>query len=215
MSEQTRQQQQSTALDDNRLIAERRAKLAQLREQGNAFPNDFRRTATAAELQRDYADAEKQALEEAAEVFSVCGRLIRNRGAFLLIQDEHSEIQLYVNRKVLSEQELAAIKTWDLGDIVAAVGPINRSGKGDLYINMEQARLLTKSLRPLPDKYHGLSDREMRYRRRYVDLIVNPASREVFRQRSQIVDSIRRFMQDRDFMEVETPMMQVIPGGGV
>ncbi len=213
MSEQTRQQQQSTALDDNRLIAERRAKLAQLREQGNAFPNDFRRTATAAELQRDYADAEKQALEEAAEVFSVCGRLIRNRGAFLLIQDEHSEIQLYVNRKVLSEQELAAIKTWDLGDIVAAVGPINRSGKGDLYINMEQARLLTKSLRPLPDKYHGLSDREMRYRRRYVDLIVNPASREVFRQRSQIVDSIRRFMQDRDFMEVETPMMQVIPGG--
>ncbi len=206
-------QQPSTELDENKLIAERRAKLALIREQGNPFPNDFRRTATAAELHRDYQDAEKQQLEDAAEVFSVCGRLIRNRGSFLLIQDEHSEIQLYVNRKVLSEQELAAIKTWDLGDIIAATGPINRSGKGDLYINMEQARLLTKSLRPLPDKYHGLSDQEIRYRRRYVDLIVNPGSREVFRQRSKIVDSIRRFMQERDFMEVETPMMQVIPGG--
>jgi lysyl-tRNA synthetase class 2 len=207
------EQQQSTELDENKLVAERRAKLAQLREQGNAFPNDFRRTALAADLQADYRETGKAELEEAGEVFSVCGRLIRNRGAFLQIQDDNGEIQLYVNRKVLSEQELAAIKSWDLGDIVAASGPLHRSGKGDLYINMEQARLLTKALRPLPDKYHGLSDQELRYRRRYVDLIVNPESREVFRQRSRIVDSIRRFMQERDFMEVETPMMQVIPGG--
>lgn len=207
------EQQQTTELDENKLVAERRAKLGLLREQGKAFPNDFRRTALAGNLQADYREAEKAELEEAGEVFSVCGRLIRNRGAFLQIQDDNGEIQLYVNRKVLSEEELAAIKRWDLGDIVAASGPLHRSGKGDLYIDMEQARLLTKALRPLPDKYHGLADQELRYRRRYVDLIVNPESREVFRQRSRIVDSIRRFMQERDFMEVETPMMQVIPGG--
>jgi lysyl-tRNA synthetase class 2 len=207
------EQQQSTELEENKLVAERRAKLGQLREQGNAFPNDFRRTAFSGDLQADYQDVAKDALEAAAEVFSVCGRLIRNRGSFLLIQDEKGEIQLYVNRKVLPAETLAAIKRWDLGDIVAASGPLHRSGKGDLYIDMEQARLLTKALRPLPDKYHGLADQELRYRRRYVDLIVNPESREVFRQRSKIVDSIRRFMQDRDFMEVETPMMQVIPGG--
>jgi lysyl-tRNA synthetase class 2 len=205
--------QQSVEVDENKLVAERRAKLAVLREQGNAFPNDFRRTAESGELQTRYADAGKEELEAAGEIFSVCGRLIRNRGAFLLIQDEAGEIQLYVNRKELPEAELAAIKTWDLGDIVAARGPLHRSGKGDLYINMSEARLLTKALRPLPDKYHGLADQELRYRRRYVDLIVNPRSREVFRQRSRIVDSIRRYMQGRGFMEVETPMMQPIPGG--
>jgi lysyl-tRNA synthetase class 2 len=199
--------------DENKLVAERRAKLAELRERGPAYPNDFRRTAMAGELQQRFADAEKQALEEAGEVFSVCGRLVRNRGAFLLIQDDSGDIQLYVNRKELPEQSLEDIKSWDLGDIVGAAGPLHRSGKGDLYINMSEARLLTKSLRPLPDKYHGLSDTELRYRRRYVDLIVNRESRELFRRRSQIVDVIRRFMQDRDFMEVETPMMQRIPGG--
>jgi lysyl-tRNA synthetase class 2 len=204
---------QSAPADENKLVAERRAKLAELRARGNPFPNDFRRTAYAGELQVAYADRGKEDLEAAAEEFAVCGRLIRNRGAFLLIQDDKGEIQLYVNRQGLSEAQLADIKSWDLGDIVAARGPINRSGKGDLYINMEEARLLTKALRPLPDKYHGLADQEIRYRRRYIDLISNAESREVFRQRSRIVDSIRRFMQARDFMEVETPMMQVIPGG--
>ncbi len=199
--------------DENKLVAERRAKLAALREQGAAFPNDFRRTAWAGELQERYADSDKPSLEAAAEEFSVCGRLTRNRGAFLLIQDGSGEIQLYVDRKGLDDDTLAAIKGWDLGDIVAASGPLYRSGKGDLYINMAQARLLTKALRPLPDKYHGLADQELRYRRRYVDLIVNPESREVFRKRSAIIDSIRRFMQAREFMEVETPMMQPIPGG--
>ncbi|MFB3078049.1 MAG: lysine--tRNA ligase, partial [Lysobacterales bacterium] len=129
--------------------------------------------------------------------------------------DDSGEIQLYLNRKELPEATLAKIKSWDLGDIVAATGPLHKSGKGDLYINMSEARLLTKALRPLPDKYHGLADQEMRYRRRYVDLIVNPESRAVFRLRSRIVDFIRRYMQDRDFMEVETPMMQVIAGGAV
>ncbi|MEM0955234.1 MAG: lysine--tRNA ligase [Pseudomonadota bacterium] len=199
--------------DENKLIAERRAKLDALREQGVAFPNDFRRSAMAADLQQRFADADKESLEQESQQFAVCGRLIRNRGAFLLIQDDGGEIQLYVNRKALSEATLDAIKAWDLGDIVAARGPLHRSGKGDLYINMEEARLLTKALRPLPDKYHGLADQEQRYRRRYVDLIVNEDSRAVFRQRSRIVDSIRRFMTSRDFMEVETPMMQTIPGG--
>ena len=199
--------------DENKLVAERRAKLAALRERGPAFPNDFRRSAGAGELQQRHADTGKDELEAASEEFSVCGRLIRNRGAFLLIQDDSGEIQLYINRKELPEQSLEDIKSWDLGDIVAARGPLHRSGKGDLYINMSEARLLTKALRPLPDKYHGLTDTELRYRRRYVDLIVNRESRELFRRRSRIVDVIRRFMQARGFMEVETPMMHSIPGG--
>jgi lysyl-tRNA synthetase class 2 len=199
--------------DENKLIAERRAKLADIRAAGNAFPNDFRRTAHAGELQQRYGEADKASLEEANTEYAVAGRLIRNRGAFLLIQDDTDQIQLYVNRKGLGDDTLADIKSWDLGDIVCARGPIHKSGKGDLYINMEEARLLTKALRPLPDKYHGLADQEQRYRQRYVDLIVNPQSREVFRTRSRIITFIREFMQARDFMEVETPMMQVIPGG--
>ena len=202
-----------SAQDENKLIAERRGKLARLREEGNAFPNDFRRTALADQLQGEFGDASKEELEEAHRVYSVAGRLIRNRGAFLLIQDGADQIQLYVNRKGLNEGTLAQIKGWDLGDIVAASGPLHKSGKGDLYINMEEARLLTKSLRPLPDKFHGLADQELRYRQRYVDLIVNPESRQVFRTRSKIIEFIRTYMGGLDFMEVETPMMQVIPGG--
>lgn len=206
-------QDQESAQDENKLVAERRAKLSQLRQQGNAFPNDFRRTALAGELQRAHSERSKEELEAESSAYAVCGRLIRNRGAFLLIQDVSGEIQLYVNRKGLDEETLAQIKSWDLGDIVAARGALHKSGKGDLYINMDEARLLTKSLRPLPDKYHGLADQELRYRQRYVDLIVNSQARDVFRMRSKIVDFIRRYMQGRDFMEVETPMMQVIPGG--
>jgi len=205
--------EQDGAQDENKLIAERRTKLTALREQRNAYPNDFRRSALAGDLQAQNAGREKEDLEQENAVYSVCGRLTRNRGAFLLIQDDSGEIQLYINRKELPEENLAEIKSWDLGDIVGASGPLHKSGKGDLYINMAQARLLTKALRPLPDKYHGLADQELRYRRRYVDLIVNPESRAVFRLRSRIVDFIRRYMQGREFMEVETPMMQVIAGG--
>jgi lysyl-tRNA synthetase class 2 len=203
----------ATAAEENRLIAERRGKLDALRACGNPFPNDFRRTATAGQLQRDYADVDKPTLATRGERFAVAGRLIRNRGAFLLIQDGDGQIQLYVDRKTLDEDTLAAIKGWDLGDIVAGEGTLQRSGKGDLYVSLEAARLLTKALRPLPDKYHGLADQELRYRQRYVDLIVNERSREVFRMRSRIVSYIRDFMEARDFMEVETPMMQPIPGG--
>ena len=207
------QDQSPDSQDENKLIAERRAKLDAIREKRNAFPNDFRRTAEAGDLQQEFAERSKEQLETADQRYSVAGRLIRNRGAFLLIQDGSDQIQLYVNRKGLGEDTLAEIKSWDLGDIVAASGPLHKSGKGDLYINMEEARLLTKALRPLPDKYHGLADQEMRYRQRYVDLIVNEQSRSVFRTRSQIIAFIRNYMMDRGFMEVETPMMQVIPGG--
>ena len=213
MSEQNKAEQ--VPVDENKLIAERRTKLAAIRAKRNPFPNDFRRTAMADELQREYGECSKEQLEADNKEFSVCGRLIRNRGAFLLIQDGKDQIQLYINRKVLGEDALAEIKSWDLGDIIAATGPLHKSGKGDLYINIEQAQLLTKALRPLPDKFHGLSDQEIRYRQRYVDLIVNAESREVFRTRSKIIDYIRQYMNGLDFMEVETPMMQVIPGGAV
>ena len=211
MSEQDQAAEQQH--DENKLIAERRGKLTALREEGNPFPNDFRRTALADHLQREYGESTKEELEQANREYAVAGRLIRNRGAFLLIQDGADQIQLYVNRKGLDPDTLAHIKGWDLGDIVGARGPIHKSGKGDLYINMEEARLLTKALRPLPDKYHGLADQELRYRQRYVDLIVSPDSREVFRTRSRIIEFIRDYMSGLDFMEVETPMMQVIPGG--
>ncbi len=204
-----------SSADENKLIAERRTKLASIRAKRNPFPNDFRRTAMADELQREYGECSKEQLEADGQVFSVCGRLVRNRGAFLLVQDGKDQIQLYINRKILDEEALADIKSWDLGDIVAATGPLHKSGKGDLYIDLREVQLLTKALRPLPDKFHGLSDRETRYRQRYVDLIVNSESREVFRTRSKIVDFIRQYMQGLDFMEVETPMMQVIPGGAV
>lgn len=217
MSEQEQQRkpggESGAAQDENKLIAERRGKLATLRAQGNPFPNDFRRTALAQDLQREYGECAKEELEAANREFSVAGRLVRNRGAFLLLQDGSGQIQLYINRQGLSEDTLAQIKGWDLGDIVAASGPLHKSGKGDLYINMAEARLLTKALRPLPDKYHGLADQEMRYRQRYVDLIVNPEARQVFRTRSRIIEFIRNYMAARDFMEVETPMMQSIPGG--
>jgi lysyl-tRNA synthetase class 2 len=209
------EQAQPEPLDENKLIAERRGKLAELRSGGNAFPNDFRRTAMAADLQREFRECGKEELEEANREYAVAGRLVRDRGAFLLLQDGSAQIQLYVNRKSLDKDTLSQIKGWDLGDIVGARGPLHKSGKGDLYINMEEARLLTKALRPLPDKYHGLTDQELRYRRRYVDLIVNPESREVFRVRSKTIEFIRDYLSGLDFMEVETPMMQPIPGGAV
>ena len=203
----------TTTENDNKLIAERRSKLAKLRESGNAFPSDFRRTAMAGDLQSTYGGETKEGLIEQNHSFAVAGRLIRNRGAFLLIQDGSDVIQLYIDRKGLDETILSAIKTWDLGDIVASSGVLCKSGKGDLYINMETAQLLTKALRPLPDKYHGLADQELRYRQRYVDLIANPEVREIFVIRSRVIAFIRSFLDRHGFMEVETPMLHPIPGG--
>ncbi len=202
-----------TPQDNNKLIAERRAKLDQMRAEGIAFPNDFRRQNYAQELQDAHGEKNKTELEIMALPVTVAGRVIRNRGAFIEIQDGSGRIQLYVNRKALSTDQLSAIKSWDLGDIVGSAGYLQKSGKGDLYVDMTTPQLLTKALRPLPDKHHGLADKEMRYRQRYVDLIVNEESRDVFRKRTQIVEAIRQFLLSHDFMEVETPMLQVIPGG--
>ncbi|MGH8466743.1 MAG: amino acid--tRNA ligase-related protein, partial [Pseudomonas sp.] len=199
--------------EENTLIALRKEKLAAERAKGNAFPNDFRRDSYCNDLQKKYVDKTKEELEAAAIPVKVAGRIMLNRGSFMVIQDMTGRIQVYVNRKTLPEETLAAVKTWDLGDIIAAEGTLARSGKGDLYVEMTNVRLLTKSLRPLPDKHHGLTDTEQRYRQRYVDLIVNEEVRQTFRVRSQVIAHIRSFLMQRDFLEVETPMLQTIPGG--
>jgi lysyl-tRNA synthetase class 2 len=204
---------EEAAREENRLIAERRAKLARLRESGNAFPNDFRREHYCADLQAHYADKSKEEIEALKLRASVAGRVMLNRGAFIVIQDMTGRIQLYVNRKTLTPEQLEIIKGWDLGDIVGAEGVLAKSGKGDLYVDMETPRLLVKALRPLPDKHKGLSDTEMKYRQRYVDLIVSEETRRTFRIRSKIVEGIRHYLAQRDFIEAETPMLQVIPGG--
>ncbi len=209
MTEQNTQQ-----LDENKLIAQRKEKLAAIREkQPVAFPNDFRRNSYIADLLAFGEGKDKEALEADKKTIKIAGRLMLNRGAFMVIQDMTSRIQLYVDRKNLPEETLTDIKTWDLGDIIAAEGYLSRSNKGDLFIHLQNVRLLTKSLRPLPDKHHGLTDTEMRYRQRYVDLIVNEEVRHVFKTRSQVINHIRKFLTERDFMEVETPMLHSIPGG--
>ncbi len=194
--------------DDNRLIAERRQKLAALRETGNAFPNGFRRDSYADDLQRTHGDKSKEELDQAGIRVAVAGRIMLNRGAFAVLQDMSGRIQLYVNKEAR-----AFAKSLDLGDIVGVAGTLHKSGKGDLYVEMEEYQLLTKNLRPLPDKHKGLQDTEMRYRQRYVDLIVNEQSRKVFEVRSKIVAGIRNYLTERRFIEAETPMLQVIPGG--
>ncbi|MTI14097.1 lysine--tRNA ligase [Sansalvadorimonas verongulae] len=199
--------------DENKLIALRREKLGAIRKERNAYPNTFRRDSYAARLQEECKDMSKPDLEAAGKRASVAGRIVLNRGAFMVLQDMTGRIQAYVNRKTLDKAVLAEIKTLDLGDIIGISGNLQRSGKGDLFVEIEEFELLTKALRPLPEKHKGLADIEMRYRQRYVDLITSEKSREVFRVRSQLVEGIRRYLVERDFMEVETPMLQVIPGG--
>lgn len=200
--------QQTVQQEENRLIAERREKLAALREAGNAFPNTFRRDSYAEDLQQAHGEKSKEELEAAAIRVSVAGRVMLNRGAFMVLQDMSGRIQLYVNKEAR-----AFAKTVDLGDIIGVSGVLHKSGKGDLYVDMAEFQLLTKSLRPLPDKFKGLQDMEMRYRQRYVDLIMNEQSRKVFEMRSKIVAGIRKYLIDRRFIEAETPMLHPIPGG--
>ena len=199
--------------DENRLIAQRREKLAAIRENGVAFPNHFRRDVLAAELQDRLGGKGKEELEALAQRARVAGRIMARRGPFIVIQDMSGRIQLYMDKKNLPEALATQIKNWDIGDIVGGEGPVHKSGKGDLYIYLDDAALLTKALRPLPEKWHGLADQEQRYRQRYVDLIVNQQTRNTFVMRSRIIDYIRRYFVDAGFLEVETPMMQVIPGG--
>jgi len=201
------------AQEENRLIAERRAKLSAIREKRNAFPNHFRREDYAQRLQDELSEKGKEELEVLDRKASIAGRIMAKRGPFMVLQDMTGRIQVYVDKKLLPAELITEIKTWDIGDIISATGPVHKSGKGDLYVNMHETSLLTKSLRPLPDKFHGLTDQETRYRQRYVDLIMNETSRRTFAIRSKMISSIRNFLQQKDFVEVETPMMQVIPGG--
>ena len=207
------------AADENSLIAERRAKLTALRGQGIAYPNDFRRSEYAGDLQAEYADAEtwtSEALEGTGREVVLAGRLMAKRimgkASFAQIQDESGRIQLFLQASTLGDV-YDAFKGWDVGDIVGVRGGLTRTRTGELSVKVSQLRLLTKSLRPLPDKWHGLTDVEQRYRQRYVDLIVTPEAREVFVKRSRIIRAMREWLDARRFLEVETPMMHYIPGG--
>lgn len=203
--------------EENKLIAERRQKLKALREAGNAFPNDFRRDAFAEHLHGMYGEKDNDFLEAENVEVSVAGRMMAKRimgkASFMQLQDPTGRIQIFLRRDDLPEGAYQAFKGWDIGDIVGVTGKVFKTKTGELSVNASQVRLLTKSLRPLPDKYHGLTDQEQRYRQRYVDLIMNDAARDVFRKRTRIVNFIREFMNTSGFMEVETPMMQPIPGG--
>jgi lysyl-tRNA synthetase class 2 len=205
--------------DENHLVAERRAKLSALRTQGIAFPNDFRRVDHAGDLQDEFADADRwtsEALEGEGRRVAMAGRLLAKRvmgkAAFGTIQDVSGRIQLFLQSATLGDA-YEAFKGWDVGDIVAVEGTLMRTKTGELSVKATTLRLLVKSLRPLPDKWHGLADVEQRYRQRYVDLIVTPEAREVFVKRSRIVAGIRRWLDARRFLEVETPMMHYIAGG--
>jgi lysyl-tRNA synthetase, class II len=198
-------------------IQVRRAKLDQMRADGFAYPNHWRPDAAAAELQGEYEGMDAEALEKVAAKVRVAGRIVGHRimgkSSFMHIQDASGRIQLFLNRAVLGEEVYDATKKWDLGDLVGAEGIIFRTKSGELSIKAEHIEQQAKCLRPLPEKWHGLSDKELRYRQRYLDLIVNEDARQAFRQRSAIVSLLRRGLENRGFMEVETPMLQVQPGG--
>src|SRR6056297_1817419 len=208
-------------VDENRLIAERRAKLDDLREQGQAFPNTFRPEHRADALLAEYGDAEaysQEKLEADRIPASVAGRMVSRRimgkAAFVHIRDRSGvTIQLYLRRDDLPEGVYQAFKQWDIGDIVGASGVLMRTKTGELSVHADDLQLLVKSLRPLPEKWHGLQDQETRYRQRYVDLIANPDVRRTFEIRAKLIAGIRAFFEARGFLEVETPMMHHLPGG--
>ena len=204
--------------DDNKLITERRSKLSALRETGNPFVNDFRPENLAKDIIEKYNGLSKEELDEKNVVVSVAGRMMLKRvmgkASFAHIQDTSDQIQLFVTRDELPEGFYnEQFKKWDIGDIIGATGSLFKTKVGELSIRVDSIKLLTKSLRPLPEKFHGLSDQEIRYRQRYVDLIMNEYSRNVFKRRSEIITYIRNFFNNNSFLEVETPMMQTIPGG--
>ena len=203
--------------DDNEIIRQRRAQLQELRERGNAYPNDFRRNILAADLHARYDDKDREQLEGETEKFSLTGRMMSRRimgkVSFAHIRDMSGQIQLFIRRDNLSDDTYSEFKRWDIGDIIAVTGSIFRTKTGELSIQVEFIRLLVKSLRPLPEKFHGLSDQETRYRRRYLDLITNEETRETFRTRTRVINHIRAYLSASGFLEVETPMMQAIPGG--
>jgi lysyl-tRNA synthetase, class II len=205
-------------LDENQIIAERRAKLAKLRESGNPFPNDFRPRDLASALHAEHDAKEKEAMATALPIkVCVSGRMMLKRvmgkASFATLQDRTGRIQIYVSNDVTGEDAHNAFKHWDMGDILGAEGTLFKTKTGELTVQVTSLRLLSKSLRPLPEKFHGLMDMEQKYRMRYVDLIMSSEARNTFVVRSKVVQAIREFMVKHDYLEVETPMMHPIPGG--
>ena len=206
------------AQDENQIMAERRQKLTEIRaSKGVAFPNDFRRQHLAAPLHAQYDAIDKEALEARPVEVVVAGRMMLKRvmgkASFATVQDSSGRIQFYISRDKVGEDVYADFKTWDMGDILGAKGTLMKTKTGELSVEVSELRLLSKSLRPLPDKFHGLADQEQKYRQRYVDLIINQDSRDTFIKRSKIVQTVREVMVGEDYLEVETPMMHPIPGG--
>ncbi len=203
--------------DENHVIAERREKLKAIREKGVAFPNDFKPEHFAAPLHAQFGEQENETLDPQAVMVKVAGRMMLKRvmgkASFATVQDKTGRIQLFISKDNIGEELYESFKHWDLGDIIAAVGVLFKTKTGELSVKVTELRLLTKSLRPLPEKFHGLSDQETKYRQRYVDLIVSEETRHTFIARSKIVSAIRGFMLQNDFLEVETPMLHPIPGG--
>lgn len=208
--------------DENQLIAERRVKLQALRQAqkdglGVAFPNDWQPADHAEPLQRLHGAKEAEQLSAEGTVAKIAGRMMLKRvmgkASFATLQDQSGRIQIYVTRDDVGEDVYAAFKHWDLGDIVACEGKVFKTRTGELSVHATKVRLLTKSLRPMPDKFHGVADQEVKYRQRYVDLMTDEEARKRFVARSRAVSGIRQFMVDHDFLEVETPMLHPIPGG--
>jgi lysyl-tRNA synthetase class 2 len=203
--------------DENHVIAERREKLKAIREKGVAFPNDFKPEHFAAPLHSQFGEQENETLDPQAVMVKVAGRMMLKRvmgkASFATVQDKTGRIQLFISKDNIGEELYESFKHWDLGDIIAAVGVLFKTKTGELSVKVTELRLLTKSLRPLPEKFHGLSDQETKYRQRYVDLIVSEETRHTFIARSKIVSAIRGFMLQNEFLEVETPMLHPIPGG--
>jgi lysyl-tRNA synthetase class 2 len=211
------EQETTVVQDESHVIAERRAKLKAIREQGVAFPNDFVPEQRAADLHAAYGVQDNETLEPQAVAVKLAGRMMLKRvmgkASFATVQDKSGRIQLFIAKDNIGEEVYDAFKKWDLGDIVAAEGTLFKTKTGELSVKVQTLRLLTKSLRPLPEKFHGLSDQETKYRQRYVDLIVSDETRQTFIARSKIVAAIRAFMLGNEFLEVETPMLHPIPGG--
>ncbi len=203
--------------EDNKLIEERREKLKALRAAGSAYPNDFRRRDLASQLNASHGEKTKAALEQTAVAASIAGRMMLKRPmgkvTFATLQDGSGRIQIYVSNDLTGEREHEEFKHWDLGDIVGVEGTLFKTNKGELTLQAKKIRLLSKALRPLPEKFHGLADQETRYRQRYLDLIVNPQAREVFAVRSRVIHALREVLLKESYLEVETPMLQPIPGG--
>ena len=210
-------EQQPPLPDTNQVMAERREKLKALRAKGVAYPNDYFRQHLAAELIEKYENTERDALDMNPVVVRVAGRMMLKRvmgkASFATVQDMSGQIQVYITDSFPGKAEHEAFKHWDIGDILAVDGVLFKTKVGEVTVRARKLRLLTKSLRPLPDKFHGLADQEIRYRQRYVDLVMNEHTRLTFVQRTRIVQAMRNFLVTRRYLEVETPMMQPIPGG--